>query len=184
MEYTLGVKEIKGEVPIGKPEDVIALLAEHRDLERELMLVIHLDSNLDAHGIQIAAIGSKTSCCFDVSDVFREAIVRRSDAIILVHNHPREKKVEATKDDIVCTKEIYDVSKAAKIPLLDHIIIGKNDWISFRVEGVIIARGQSYVLEMSRSSMKSGGGHKKRIKNMLRMVDRMGGGFVLRKRNP
>jgi len=182
MEYTLGVKEIKGEVPIGKPEDVIALLAEHRDLERELMLVIHLDSNLDAHGIQIAAIGSKTSCCFDVSDVFREAIVRRSDAIILVHNHPREKKVVPTRDDILCTKEVLDVSKAARIPLLDHIVVGKNNWISFCLEGVIFPKNAVYVLQLGQFFLKRG--HKKRIKNMLRMVDRMGGGFVLRRKNP
>jgi len=157
MEYVLGVKEIKDEIPIGKPEDVIGLLARHRDLEREVMLVIHLDSNLDARGIQIAAIGSKVNCCFDMPDIFREVIVRRTDAFILVHNHPNEKKVCPTKDDILCTKEILDVSKAARIPLLDHLIIGKNDWISFSREGVIFPKNAIYVLQMGRLTMKRKG---------------------------
>lgn len=182
MEYTLGYKKLEKPVSVGKPEHIVELLAEYRDLPREVMLVVHIDSNVEAQGIQIAAIGNRVSCCFDMKDIFHVALREdsKTDAIIIAHNHPQEKLVSPTKDDIACTKSIFDVSNAAQIPLLDHVILGKHDWMSFRNKGIVIPKSYFYILELRNPQMRRKGRKSKKFKNMLRKMDKLSRGFVIR----
>lgn len=144
MEYALGIKEIKGEVGVGTPEQALLLLAPYRDLPKEVMLVIHLDPNLDATAIQIAAVGNRDSCCFDTCDIFRTAIVRGSAALILAHNHPYEKRALISEQDVASTKNLHLVGEATRMPILDHIVLGPRDHMSFKYIGAVFPMGSIY----------------------------------------
>lgn len=146
MEYALGIKEIKGEVSIGRAADALPLLEPYRDLPREMMIVIHLDPNLDAKAIQIAAVGNRDSCCFDTRDIFRAAINRDSTAaMILAHNHPYEKMALPSAQDVASTKRLYEVGEAARMPILDHILLAPKDYMSFKFGGLVFPAGGYYV---------------------------------------
>ena len=177
MNYALGVKEIHDEIEIGAPEDVVALLAEYRDLPREVLLVLHLDSNFDAKAVQTSAIGNRQTCCYHSRDIWKIALSREdTDAIILVHNHPQEKIVIPSPMDVDCTKRTYIVGEAAGIPLLDHIVLGKRDWYSFMKRGNYFGKRDIYRVEWQTQTV-----HKKSKKNMFKKkVDRvLGKPFIL-----
>jgi DNA repair protein RadC len=71
-------------------------------------------------------------------EVFKSAILLNANSFILVHNHPSGDQ-EPMKEDIKLTEEWYirhlfggmkQISRMMKIPLKDHVIIGKG-WFSF-----------------------------------------------------
>jgi DNA repair protein RadC len=173
VEYTLGVMTVKGEAAISTPEDVLKILAPFRDLPREVMVVIHLSPDLVPKSVQKAAIGSSQACCFETKDIFREAIVREASAIIMAHNHPWQKLIKPTKEDIELTEDMFRVGKAARMPLLDHIIVGPESYYSFRKEGIVFPKSDVYTDTVStkRSAGKT---------RALRMIAKISTGFVIR----
>jgi len=175
MKYELAVRPVEGEPIIGRPSDAMKLLEEFRNLPREVMVVIHLTPDLVARYVQVAAVGNSQSCCFDTCDIFREALIRETKAIILCHNHPYEKRAVPTVEDIALTEGVFSVGKAARMPLLDHIVVGKNESYSFKDAGTVFQKGPLYVLNLA--------GHKlnKRSRSQtLKMISRVSTGFVIR----
>lgn len=174
MEYTLGVEVLKSEVTLSNPEDVLKVLAPIRDLPREVMVVIHLSPDLVARSRQKAAIGSSQACCFETKDIFREAIIREASAIIMAHNHPWQKAIKPTKEDVELTEDMFRVGKSARMPLLDHIIVGPESFYSFKKEGVVFPKGDSYGDPFQTSRRTSG------RTRALRMITKVSTGFIIR----
>jgi len=54
----------------------------------------------------------------------------------LAHNHPSG-NLKPSNSDIRLTKKIVDAGKIMEVPILDHIIVGDNDYFSFADEGLI-----------------------------------------------
>lgn len=174
MEYTLGVEVLKSEVTLSNPEDVLKVLTPIRDLPREVMVVIHLSPDLVARSRQKAAIGSSQACCFETKDIFREAIIREASAIIMAHNHPWQKVIKPTKEDIELTEDMFRVGKSARMPLLDHIIVGPESFYSFKKEGLVFPKGDSYGDPFQTSRRTSG------RTRALRMITKVSTGFIIR----
>lgn len=64
-------------------------------------------------------------------DIFIKAIKANASYIILVHNHPTG-NANPSKADKTTTKALTEVSEIINIEILDHIIIGKNQFYSFK----------------------------------------------------
>ena len=64
-------------------------------------------------------------------EVFQPAVQYSAVAIILAHNHPSGDP-EPSEDDIKITQQIIEASKIINIEILDHIIIGKNKYLSLK----------------------------------------------------
>ena len=58
-----------------------------------------------------------------------EPIKMKAPKIILVHNHPSGDATPSTQD-IEFTKMLYEVSKTLDIELLDHLVIGNQQYTS------------------------------------------------------
>ncbi len=69
-------------------------------------------------------------------DVFKIAIKRNANSIILVHNHPSGDPTPS-KEDINITNRLTDVGELVGIKVLDHIIIGDSCYISFKEKNII-----------------------------------------------
>lgn len=67
-------------------------------------------------------------------EVFRPAIKNSSAKIILVHNHPSGNP-EPSREDLDITQRLIDASEMVDIKVLDHVIIGKDEWWSWRERG-------------------------------------------------
>lgn len=68
--------------------------------------------------------------------VLESALARRASAIILVHNHPSG-NVKPSDADIRLTKIICDAAKVLDILVHDHLIVGGNEYFSFREGGLL-----------------------------------------------
>ena len=63
-------------------------------------------------------------------EIFQKAIQRFATSIICVHNHPSG-VCQPSNEDKELTQYLVQAGKALHIALLDHIIIGDNNYFSF-----------------------------------------------------
>lgn len=80
--------------------------------------------------------GSKNSSVVGIDEILRKAIILRSSAIIVAHNHPSD-SVMPSNNDIDLTNKLKKSCEMVQIPLLDHLIIGKSSYFSFKNHGLI-----------------------------------------------
>ncbi|MCX8014695.1 MAG: hypothetical protein N2748_01625, partial [candidate division WOR-3 bacterium] len=93
--------------------------------------VIMLNTRNKVIGISDISVGTLNASLVHPREVFNEAINHCSASLILVHNHPSGDP-EPSDDDLSMTKRLVDSGKIIGIEIIDHIIIGKNNYYSFK----------------------------------------------------
>lgn len=68
--------------------------------------------------------------------VVETALKKRASAVILAHNHPDGFAIPSREDDIA-TKQIYSSLELVGIPLVDHIIVAGEDFVSYADSGML-----------------------------------------------
>jgi DNA repair protein RadC len=106
------------------------------DETKEHLFVLHLNTKNQIIKTELAAVGTLNAALIHPREVFKSAIKESSHAIILVHNHPSG-DVEPSNADKQVTDLLKQASNVIQIDLLDHIIIGKTGWFSFRESGLL-----------------------------------------------
>lgn len=122
---------------ITSPRDVANLLMpELRYEAREHFKSVLLDTKNQV--IKICSVSTGTLDCSlaHPREVFREAIIHNAAAIIAVHNHPSGDPTPSVEDRKV-TERLLEAGKIVGIELLDHIVIGAQQYISFKERGWI-----------------------------------------------
>jgi len=123
------VREINDEVALSNPRIVIKYLEEFRNQDREMFIVIGLDTKNKPVYREISSIGTLNSSLIHPREVFKKAIMMSASSIIIAHNHPSG-SVEPSEEDIKVTKILVDAGRIIGIGVLDHIIIGdKGEYI-------------------------------------------------------
>ena len=102
----------------------------------ENLFVISLDSRKKILGVDKVSVGGVNEVTIHPREVFKKAINRLASYIVLVHNHPSGDHTPS-RDDLVATERILNVSRIIGIPLLDHIIIGRSGFTSMKKEEYI-----------------------------------------------
>ncbi len=90
---------------------------------------------------QLIAIETLQTGTVNRSVVYPRKLVERSlyhhaVGVIIAHNHPAG-TLKPSGDDCAVTKTIKAALKTVEISLLDHIIIGGNDYFSFKSKGLV-----------------------------------------------
>ena len=98
-------------------------------LQQEHFVLVCLDRFHHVIKKKTLFIGSISECVVTPKEVFQEAMSVSSAKIILCHNHPSG-KCEPSPEDIFMTAKIMDLGKMLGIELLDHIIIGWQEFFS------------------------------------------------------
>ena len=80
--------------------------------------------------------GTVNASIMSAREIFLTAIQSKAVSILLLHNHPSGDPTPSVSD-IQITKKIAEASKLMDIPLIDHIIIGDNRYISFKEKGYL-----------------------------------------------
>lgn len=104
------------------------------DLENKLQenfLTIFLDNRNQVLAKKIIFIGTVNSSNVCLRDVFREAVKLNCSNIIIAHNHPAG-SLTPSYEDIYLTNEFIKIGKIMNINVIDHLIIGKNNYYSLR----------------------------------------------------
>ena len=121
---------------IASPQDGVDLVKQYlENSDREKLIVVGLDTKNQPTFIDTVSIGVLNTSLVHPREVFKSAILGNSASIVLFHNHPSG-DIDPSEDDIEVTKRIADAGKLLGIPLVDHIIIGDDNFTSLRKLGL------------------------------------------------
>ncbi|MEJ2606332.1 MAG: DNA repair protein RadC [Anaerolineales bacterium] len=121
---------------IQSPEDAASLLLyEMGALEQEHLRVLLLDTrNRVLRTVEVYR-GSLNSSMIRIGEIFREAVRTNAAAVIVAHNHPSGDPTPSP-EDVRVTKAIVESGELMDIEVLDHLIIGKNRYVSLKSKGL------------------------------------------------
>lgn len=123
-----------------KTTDMVDYLDSHfySKFDKEYFLTAFLDKENKLLGIETISTGTVNASIVHPRDVFKQALIYKADKIVLSHNHPSGEPTPSN-EDLRITERLENVGKLFNITVLDHIIIGKNDYYSFKEKGHIVA---------------------------------------------
>ncbi len=102
-----------------------------RHRRTECVILVCLDSKGQLIAEKQLSEGSVRMALISPREIFMEAVERRAVNILLVHNHPSGDPTPS-RADIELTENVRRLSEIMDIPLLDHIVIGDNRYVSFK----------------------------------------------------
>lgn len=108
------------------PEDVFLLFSNMIYLEQELLKVVFLDNDYRFLSFYDAALGKSNHVWVEPRLIFRTALEREAQKIVILHNHPSGELCPSEKD-ILFTRKISGGCKLFGIQLLDHLILSNNE---------------------------------------------------------
>ena len=111
------------------------LMAEMSLLQQEHLCTVLLDTRNRVTEIHTVYIGSLNSAAVRVGEVFRQAIRTNSAAMILAHNHPSGDP-SPSPEDVQVTRMIVEAGTLLGIDVLDHVIIGRQRFVSLKERGL------------------------------------------------
>ncbi len=114
------------------PEDVARYASPLlRYEQKEHFLVMLLDVRNRVLAMPTISIGSLTASVAHPREIFREAIRYSAANMILIHNHPSGDPTPS-REDIQITKQMMKAGEIMGIPVLDHIIIAGDGFLSLK----------------------------------------------------
>jgi DNA repair protein RadC len=117
--------------------DVVDLLAQKfRDLDQEVFSIVFLNTKHRVLKIEEMFRGTIDSASVYPREIVKRALAVSSSALVAVHNHPSGNP-EPSREDQRLTHELRDACKLVDVVLLDHIVIGGNDYFSFAEKGMM-----------------------------------------------
>jgi len=121
---------------INSPEDIFECYSLMLNEEKQENFVV-IFKNIKSHVIkhETLFVGGSNCSIVDINLILNKAIRYGACKIICLHNHPSGDPTPS-KQDIIITKKINMNSEMLDIKLLDHIIIGRNNYISLKKEGI------------------------------------------------
>ena len=131
------------------PEAVYQLLSdEFSNLDREIGCVLNLKTNGEVINLNIVSMGSLNASVMESREIFKSSILSNAASIILLHTHPSG-ELQPSKEDINLTKRIEVAGEILGISLLDHIILGQGEYMSFKKEGYMQSewKGQQEMIQ-------------------------------------
>ncbi|MEZ5931678.1 MAG: DNA repair protein RadC [Alphaproteobacteria bacterium] len=102
----------------------------------EHLLVLYLDRKNRLIRDEVHQQGTVDHTPLYPREIVKRALELAASAIILVHNHPSGDPTPS-KADIEMTKQVIRALEAVDITVHDHVIVGRNDFLSFRAQRLI-----------------------------------------------
>lgn len=97
---------------------------------QECFYALYLDTKSKLISYKLLFKGTINSSCVHPREVFKNAFLESAYSIIVIHNHPSGDPTPS-KEDIKVTETLMQIGKIMAIPVVDHIIIGNNQYYSF-----------------------------------------------------
>jgi DNA repair protein RadC len=112
------------------------LLPSSRDLNRELFKAIFLNARNQIVKESIISSGTLTSSAIYPREIMSLAYRTGAAAVVFSHNHPSGSTTPSSEDRRV-TRELVVAGEAIQVSVVDHLIIGENQYFSFADEGYV-----------------------------------------------
>ena len=118
-------------IKINTGKDIFNLFKYDLAMEKQEKLIgVFLDNKNQIIAKEIIFIGTVNSSVVHAREVFKLAVKYSAVKIIIVHNHPSGNPLPSKADDIY-TNSLIKSGDMIGIPVIDHIIIGKNSYYSY-----------------------------------------------------
>jgi DNA repair protein RadC len=130
-------QELVGKNFIRDPQSVLDYLySSLRDKKREVFKVLFLNKANRIIDEQELFEGTVDETAIHPREVVKVALECQATALVLIHNHPSG-RVEPSPEDREITRKLEAACAAVSIKILDHIIMGDNQYFSFSEQGLL-----------------------------------------------
>lgn len=128
MKEILQLKEAIGNVK--KSSDIFTKIKSiDIDYKQENFIVFYLDSKNKFLDVEVVFKGGLNSCLIDVKTIFRKALSKNANSLIISHNHPSGDLTPSDEDRDVLRK-LKEAGEVITIKVLDSIIFNKTEFYS------------------------------------------------------
>jgi DNA repair protein RadC len=126
------------EMPLmNSPADGAAILMplmQHQEQEYLYVLLLNTRNRLIGQPVEVYH-GSLNTSLIRTGEVFREAIRLNAAAIIVAHNHPSGDP-SPSPEDVAVTRALVEAGKLLDIEVLDHLVVGRQRFVSLKERGL------------------------------------------------
>ncbi len=98
--------------------------------KQELFYCLYFDTKQNLISKKLLFMGTINKSTIHPREIFKEAYLLSASSIVCLHNHPSN-DVTPSKEDIMLTENLIRTGKIQGIPILDHIIVGEDNFYSF-----------------------------------------------------
>jgi DNA repair protein RadC len=130
-----------------------------RDLKKEVFKAIYLNSRNQIIDTEDLFEGTLEGIPIRPREIVESVIKHNAAAVIFVHNHPSGDPTPS-KSDKRFTRDLVFMGNIIEVKVLDHIIIGGNEYFSFADEGLIRKYEDSFLNLKIRGVFDSGASHR------------------------
>lgn len=117
---------VQPEIMVVNPDDAVRAVKKlTKNLDREMLVSIHMAPSGRVISSEICAIGSMDRAFLSPAEILRTALLAGAKNLILVHNHPSGVCLPS-EQDLKATKRMVYASEMVGLNLLDHIVVGDN----------------------------------------------------------
>jgi DNA repair protein RadC len=119
-----------------QPQQIFEMFRDLRRETKEQFIVLHLDGKNRIVCFDRASIGSLNQAIVHPREVFKTACLSNAAAVILVHNHPSGDPTPS-QEDLAITRRLKESGEILGIRVLDHIVVGDDEFLSFVERGLL-----------------------------------------------
>lgn len=112
------------------------LKASLKGLADEEFRMLFLDNRNQLLATEAIQNGTVNQAIVFPRTVVERALYHHAAGVIISHNHPA-RSLEPSREDMDITKAIKAALRTVEIALLDHIIIGGNEYFSFKESSIV-----------------------------------------------
>ncbi len=124
--------EVKDTIKLNSPKLIYEYIkSDYINTDQEKFTLLFLDNKLDLINKKELYIGTNKELPISPREIFKEALKENSSKIVLIHNHPSGDITPSNKDNEV-TRNISLSGKLMEIEVVDHLIIGNNNYFSYK----------------------------------------------------
>lgn len=128
---------LKRGAALSSPEQAAALICRHlRHRQHEVFSCLWLDSRHRLIELQDLFFGTINGASVYPREVVRAAMRHNAAAVILAHNHPSG-VAEPSPADKQLTTRLCDALSLIDVRVLDHIVVGDGESVSFANRGLL-----------------------------------------------
>ncbi len=124
---------------VSTPKDVAEfLMPKMRGLDKEQVTMLCLDTRCGVidNAEVVLSVGSLNLSIMEPRSIFRSALAKNADSVVLAHNHPSGDP-EPSDGDVEVTKRILEAGRLLGVEVRDHVIIGDGKFFSMREKGLM-----------------------------------------------
>jgi len=133
------IRESFNDLPvIQTADDAYVLLKDLQSEMVEKFTVLFMDTRHRVLALVVMFSGGMTEAVVDVRILIKTALDIGATAFLIAHNHPSGDPKPSAEDRAI-TKKIEQAARLFDIRLLDHIVVGHENFFSFANQGILVS---------------------------------------------